>query len=68
MVVFDHNAKSRCSKEVGDELSKLYKEAIELIKKAPSISRGYVIDKAIENGWLVYSDDMMPTVGAFIYK
>ena len=68
LVVFDHNAKSRCSKEVGDELSKLYKEAIALIKKAPSISRGYVIDKAIENGWLIYSDDMMPTVGAFIYK
>lgn len=68
LVVFDRNAQPRCSKEVGDELSKLYKEAIELIKKAPSISRGYVIDKAIENGWLVYSDDMMPTVGAFIYK
>lgn len=68
LVVFERNAAPRCSSEVSEKLSNLFKNSIELIKQAPTITRGYVIDKAIENGWLNFSDDMMPTVGAFIYK
>lgn len=47
---------------------KLKNEIIDLLKQCRSIQRGYIIDQAIEDGWLKYDENTINTVGAFIYK
>ena len=66
-VVILRGAEPKCSAEAGEKLSALYKESIEIAMKSSTIARGYVLEQAIKYGWLVYSDDMMPSVGAYIY-
>ena len=36
--------------------------------KAKDISRGYIIDQAINLGWLKFDENTINTVGAYIYK
>ena len=43
-------------------------EIIELLKECSDINRGYIVDQALEDGWLKYDEDTINTVGAFIYK
>lgn len=38
-----------------------------LIAQASSVSRGYVVEQALEDGWLRYDEHTINTVGAFIY-
>ena len=50
------------------KIIELQKEIVELLKKIKFFERGYIIDDAIENGWLKYDENTINTVGAFIYK
>ena len=68
VVVFDRNAEKMCNAELTAKLSSLKEAIIALFRQAPSIERGYVVEQAVANGWLVFSDDLIPTAGAFIYK
>ena len=49
-------------------LTNLKNEIIELLKECSGIKRGYIVDQALEDGWLKFDDDTINTVGAFIYK
>ncbi|MCI5744995.1 MAG: hypothetical protein MR270_01780 [Erysipelotrichaceae bacterium] len=44
----------------------LVNEIYALLEKAPSIERGYILDKALEAGWLHYDENTPKNVGAFI--
>lgn len=50
------------------KIIELNKEIVELLKKTKFFERGYIIDDAIENGWLKYDENTINTVGAYIYK
>lgn len=64
VVIFDDKAEEKPNAK----LTAFRNEIAELKKQAPSITRGYVVEQALENGWLKYSDDLIPTTGAFIYR
>lgn len=63
VLIFNENAKSQPT----EKLTALKEEIKKLFKKAPHIQRGYIVEQAIENGWLVYDERTLPTVGAYIY-
>ena len=50
------------------KIIELNKEIVELLKKTKIFERGYIIDDAIENGWLKYDENTTNTIGAYIYK
>ena len=50
------------------KIIELQKEIVELLKKTKFFERGYIIDDAIENGWLKYDENTINTIGAYIYK
>ena len=50
------------------KIIELQKEIVELLKKTKFFERGYIIDDAIENGWLKYDENTTNTMGAYIYK
>jgi len=66
LVVLDRNAKSN-NEAVTAKLSALNNEILELMALAPNIERGYVVDQAIQDGWLKYDENTVKTIGAFIY-
>lgn len=68
VVVFDNTSDSKCSDEVTFKMTNLKNEIIELLKQTSSISRGYIIDQALEDGWLKYDENTINTIGAYIYK
>ena len=68
VVVYEPNAESNCISEIKNKMDELKNEICELIKQAPSISRGYIVDEALANGWLKYDENTINTVGAYIYK
>lgn len=68
VVVFDRNAEKPDNAELSAKLASLKNEIVELFRQAPSIERGYVVEEAVKNGWLTFSDDLIPTAGAFIYQ
>ena len=49
------------------KLSALVAEINRLFAQAPHIERGYVVEQAIEDGWLAADGEILPTVGAYIY-
>ena len=67
VLIFSRKAKGPQDDALTEKLSTLKKEIIGLFRKAPHIQRGYVVDQAIENGWLVYNEHTLPTVGSYIY-
>lgn len=68
VVVFDRQAESNDNSKIKNKIDELNNEICELIKQAPSISRGYIVDQALANGWLKYDENTINTVGAYIYK
>lgn len=50
------------------KLTDLKNEIMNLFKQCSSIERGYIIDQALEDGWLKFDENTINTVGAFIYK
>ena len=67
LVIFDRSAERRCSTEQAGKMAVLREEICALLKQAPDIARGYVVEQAIADGWLQYDDSTIPTVGAYIY-
>ena len=67
IVIFNNHNKDEIDDKVMMNILNIKKEIIDLFKKAPLIERGYIIDQAIENGWLKYDENTINTVGAFIY-
>ncbi len=67
ILIFSRNAKKPHNEALTAKLTALKEEIICLFKKAPHIQRGYVIDQAIENGWLVYDEHTLTSVGSYIY-
>ncbi len=55
-------------KVLTDELITKIDEICDLILQAPDIERGYIVEQALENGWLTYNEDMPKTIGAYIYN
>lgn len=49
-------------------LTNLKNEIIELLKQCSSIECGYIIDQALEDGWLTFDENTIHTVGTYIYK
>ncbi len=49
-------------------LTNLKEEIITLLKECSDINRGYIVDQALEDGWLKYDENTINTVGAYIYK
>ncbi len=66
LVVFDREAKSN-NEAVTAKLSALNDEILELMALAPNIERGYVVEQAIQDGWLKYDENTVKTIGSFIY-
>lgn len=67
VVVFDRGADEEFSEDVGVKLSELKKEILALIKTAPTVTCGYIVEQALEDGWIRYDDDTIAAVGAYIY-
>ena len=67
LVVFDRNAHKPYNEALNAELSALKDEIYALFRQAPYITRGYVVEQALINGWLTHNDDMINTLGAYIY-
>ncbi len=67
VVIFDRNAKKLLGKEQAEKMARLKEEIFELFRKDPDIVRGYVVEQAINDGWLKYDDDTIGTIGAYIY-
>ena len=51
-----------------DKLITMRDDIYDLILQAPDIERGYIVEQALENGWLTYNEDMPKTIGAYIYN
>ncbi len=51
-----------------NRLSKLRQEITNCMEKAKNISRGYIIEQALIDGWLKFDENTIKTVGAYIYK
>ena len=66
VLVFYPNAKAACGAEASVKLAALKQEIFDLFAKAPSIERGYVLEQAIEKGWLTYDENTDKAVGAYI--
>ena len=62
--------KGNCNKKLDnyERIIKLRDEIVIMMGKAKDISRGYIIDQAINLGWLKFDENTINTVGAYIYK
>ncbi len=49
-------------------LTNLKNEILELLIECSDINRGYIVDQALEDGWLKFDEDTINTVGAYIFK
>ena len=67
VLILDANATESCSEEAKAKLAALKQEIFDLFAKAPSVERGYVLEQAIENGWLTYDENTDKAVGAYIH-
>ena len=67
IVIFDENAEITLNYEASEKLTSLNREIGILLNQAPEISRGYVVEQALHNGWLKYDDNTINTIGAYIY-
>ncbi len=70
VVVFNSNADNAekpYKVDPADRMTVLIGEIGTLIKQAPSITRGYVVEQALKDGWLKYDENTINTIGAFIY-
>lgn len=67
VVVFDSNAEKPDNAELTARLTTLVSEICALIRQVPTISRGYVVEQALEDGWLKRDENTINTIGAYIY-
>ncbi|MDE7283531.1 MAG: sigma-70 family RNA polymerase sigma factor [Lachnospiraceae bacterium] len=67
VVVFDRNAEKPYKVDPADRMTVLIGEIGILIKQVQSITRGYVVEQALNDGWLKYDENTINTIGAYIY-
>lgn len=67
LLLLDHNAEESYSAETAASLTALREEIVRLICKAPHITRGYVAEQALKDGWLRYDEHTPVAAGAYIY-
>jgi len=67
LVIFDINAEKPYNEQLAKRLTSLKDDIFGLIKQAPDIERGYIVEQAILDGWLKYDDKTINTIGAYIY-
>lgn len=65
VVIFNPKAPEVYDDTVAAKLRALRAEMSELVLKAPDIERGYVVEQALENGWLKYDENTLVSAGAF---
>ena len=66
-IVIFKNFDSKVDESTSRKLSALKNEINSLFGQAPDISRGYIVEQAIADGWLKYDDNTINTIGAYIY-
>ena len=66
-IVIFKNFDSKVDESTSRKLSALKNEINSLFDQAPDISRGYIVEQAIADGWLKYDDNTINTIGAYIY-
>lgn len=67
VVIFDRSKEKPEHSEMSARLTVLKNEINALFMQAPSITRGYVVEQALEDGWLGYDGNTINTIGAYIY-
>ena len=68
LVIFDRAAEGSDDPNLKTKLAALRDEIYDLFAEAPGMERGYVVEQALQNGWLTYDENSIKSVGAFIYK
>lgn len=68
LVIFDRAAVGSDDPALKTKLAALRDEIYDLFAEAPGMERGYVVEQALQNGWLTYDETTIKSVGAFIYK
>ena len=58
--------KDRTFNIISNSNLQLIKEIYDLLETVPTIERGYILDQALEAGWLHYDENTPKNVGAFI--
>lgn len=67
IVIFDRNAEKPCDEKLTVKLTQLRDDIYSLFSQAPDIQRGYVVEQAVEDGWLKYDENTVNSIGAYIY-
>jgi len=62
IVIIHHQTR----KQADPVLSGLRQEILELFRQAPSITRGYIVEQALRDGWIRYDQSTDKTIGACI--
>ena len=60
--------KAKADEKAAAEITKLENEICELFKKSSSLSRGYVVEQAMNNGWITLDENTPAAAGAYIYR
>jgi hypothetical protein len=68
LVIFDRIAGENDNADLKIRLTSLCDEIYALFAEAPGMERGYVVEQALQNGWLTYNENTIKSIGAFIYK
>ena len=68
LVIFDRAAEGADNPELKAKLTAMHHEISALFAEAPGMDRGYVVEQALQNGWLTYDENTIKSVGAYIYK
>ena len=58
--------KDRTFNIISNSNLQLIKEIYDILETVPTIERGYILDQALETGWLHYDENTPKNVGAFI--
>jgi hypothetical protein len=66
VLIFERPAGKPENAALAGKLGALMQEIFALFAQAPSIERGYVLEQAIEDGWLTYDENTDKAVGAYI--
>ena len=66
VLIFEDTATTSCEEAVTMKLSELRTEIIHLFAQAPEITRGYVVEQALNDGWIKYDGNTPNTIGAYI--
>lgn len=67
VVVFDRNAREHFSEKTSAALGTLREEIAALIARTPSVTKAYVVDQALRDGWLKMDEHTLSVIGAYIY-